>query len=200
MTLMELDIVGRDSDKQLAGFLQTLIFDREPHDQFDIAWLADQTILPAWIGKVVEAFRFLAFLYLVGVPSAGDENEIIGEPVGAFQIRWISGRLRQRFFPQELLIIELDDVFDGELGDVDDGPAAARLSDDARRELVGSPIDMVDLHAREPFFKLRQNLFRVDLRQGGVKINRATFLDRRVMKLIERLAPRSRSANQSQNE
>src|SRR5258706_14784125 len=101
MTLMELDIVGRDSDKQLAGFLQTLIFDREPHDQFDIAWLADQTILPAWIGKVVEAFRFLAILYLVGVPSAGIENEIMVEPVGAFQIRCTSVSFRQRYFSHD---------------------------------------------------------------------------------------------------
>ena len=67
-----------------------------------------------------------------------------------------------------------------------------------RGKLVGGAIDMVDLHAGETLFKLRQYLFRIDLRQGCIEINRAALFERRLMQVIERLGAASEAPTKSE--
>src|SRR5258706_14545966 len=96
-------------------------------------------------------------------------------------------------------MVKLNDVLERHLKDIAQGSTAAGFAHRARDELVRGGVDVIDFDTGKTFFECRQDNLRVNLRQGGVKIQRA-FLERRLVQLVERLAARRRNRTGSERD
>ncbi len=85
------------------------------------------------------------------------------------------------------LLLDLQQIFQRSLEDISESSAAAGLGDRSGCQRIRSGVDMVDLDPRKAFFKHRQNLDGINLRQSSIKVYRAAFLERLLVELVQGL-------------
>ena len=80
MSLVEFNVIRRDLRKNRPRLLEAFVLVGQANQNFVIPRLGNEATLPAWIGEVVQSLGLLFFLDLLRIPSADEENKIVGGP------------------------------------------------------------------------------------------------------------------------
>ena len=170
--------------KSIGLFVVLILVPGQADQQFDVPCFGDQFPFPFGIGEVIELLGLVLFLHQTGIPRSGNDHHVRGQPIRSLEIGRISRGFRREPVKRQLLIDHLQDVFKRHLKNIGKDPAAARFGDRPGGKLVRGGIDVIDFDAGKALLEYRQNSFRIDLREGGIEINYAALLNRRLVQLV----------------
>src|SRR6266540_7483352 len=137
---------------------------RQSYQNLIVPRLTDQPSFPARIAEVIEKFRLFFFFNFVRVPGADEEDQIVGDPIGAYTVAWVVHGLGDGSIQQQPLLAYFIDIFQTEFDDIGNHSPAARFGYRASGEFIRRRVDMIDLDAGKALLEDRVNFFRVDLR------------------------------------